>query len=399
MERILIIHNYYQQPGGERTAVRAQISLLQQQGHDVLLYTEDNAEIKDYGLPQKALAIGRTIFSSKAYHQIQELVEQKRPAVAHIHNVFPLISPAIYHGLRQTGIPIVQTIHNFRFLCPNSFFFTQGQICERCKYGNTLNAIRYRCYRESYFASALYALSIGGHRKRGTFQQIDRFIALTEFAAQKLVESQFTTRDKIAILGNFLPEPLPPPGFFDDHEPYVIFMGRLSAEKGVDTLIKAMAGVPNLKLKVLGVGPEAERLQALGQQLQGRVEFLGFVAGEKKWELLRRALAVVVPSVWYEHFPLTILESFAAATPVLASKLGSLPHIIREGETGLFTQPNDVKDMQSKLRFLAANPQKSLKMGQAARAEVEARFVASVHYERLMQIYDEVQLVSKGSAR
>lgn len=387
LERVLIIHNDYKQAGGERTAVKAQISLLQQQGHPLSFYSADNADFDHYTFAKKVRTIPRTIFSRQTYREIRELVRNERPAVAHVHNVFPLISPSVYQGLRESGIPIVQTIHNFRFLCPNSLFFTQGKICERCKFGNTLPAIRYRCHRNSVVSSSLYALSIGIHRKSGTFEHVDRFIALTEFAAQKLIESQFTTRDKISVLGNFLPDPLPPVGAFDHHDPYVIFIGRLSAEKGVSTLIKAMSGLPNLKLKILGTGPEAETLEALAQQETGKVEFLGFVTGQKKWQLLRRALAVVVPSLWYEHLPFTILESFAVGTPVLASNLGSLAHIIREGQTGLFTQPNNVEDMQSKLRFLAANPQKIVKMGQTARAEVETRFVASKHYEALMRIY------------
>lgn len=390
--KILMVHNYYQRPGGERVAVESQVALLHEHGHKVILYTRDNVEIGDYGVWRKAAFFPRAVYSRRAYREVRAMVARDRPQVAHIHNVFPLISPSVYRALKDAGVPVVQTVHNFRFLCPNALFYTRRQVCERCVGGNTLHAIRWRCYRQSYALSALYALTIGLHRRWGTFELVDRFIALTEFSAQKLVESGFTTWDKVTVLGNFLPDPLPEPGVHGKREAYVVCVGRLSPEKGVDTLIRAMADAPRLRLRILGDGSEMHRLQALARR-EGleREEFLGYVAGSRKWELMRRAVAMVVPSICYENFPLAILESFAVGTPVVASNLGSLPHIVGDEESGLLFESGDSRDLARKLSWLAAHPNEAAAMGRCGREIVETRYSARVHYERLMKIYAEVR--------
>jgi glycosyltransferase involved in cell wall biosynthesis len=321
---------------------------------------------------------------------LQAFVRDKRPDVAHVHNVFPLISPSVYRALRKAGIPIVQTVHNFRFLCPNALFHTRGQICERCKYGNTLHAVRWRCYRKSYALSALYAVTIGLHRRWGTFKMIDRFIALTEFTAQKLVESGLTTADKITVLGNFLPDPLPAPGSFEHREPYIVYLGRLSPEKGVHVLLDALADIPEVTLKIAGDGPQKETLQTKVQKQGLQADFLGHVTGEKKSELLRRAMVAVVPSVCYETFSLAAIESMASGTPVVASDVGSLPFVVEDGKSGLLFRSGDSQDLRQKLAWLLAHPQQALTMGVYARIVVEQRYSASAHYTTLMEIYNSV---------
>ena len=389
--KILIVHNYYQQPGGERVAVEAQVALLRERGHRVILYTRDNAEIERYGLWRRANFFPEAVFSRKTYPEIRSLVANEHPDVAHVHNVFPLISPAVYWALKDAGVPIVQTVHNFRFLCPNALFFTHGQTCERCKHGNTLHAVRWKCYRKSYILSGLYAITIGLHRHWGTFQMIDCFIALTEFTAQKLLEKGIATRDKISVLGNFLPDPLPIPGSFERREPYVVYLGRLSSEKGAEILIEAIAGLPHLGLRVLGDGPQAKALQALVLQRRlHHVEFLGHVVREEKWNLLRRAMATAVPSVWYENFPFTVLESLAVGTPVVASNLGSLPYIVEDGKTGLLFRPGDKDDLQEKLAYLVTRTKEALAMGRYGRWMTERLCSADVHHDTLKSIYNQL---------
>jgi glycosyltransferase involved in cell wall biosynthesis len=389
--KILIVHNHYQQPGGEQMAVEAQVSLLRERGHRVILYMRNNAEIERYRLWQKAAFFPEAVFSRRTYHEIRTLIARERPDVAHVHNVFPLISPSVYRALKDSGIPVVQTVHNFRFLCPNALFYTHGRICERCKYGNTLHAVRWKCYRQSYILSGLYAFTIGLHRRAGTFNLIDRFIALTEFTAQKLVESRLTTQDKISVLGNFLPDPLPAPGSFDKREPYVVYLGRLSTEKGVEILLDAVTGLPDLRVKIAGDGPQTGVLQTIARQ-QGlqQVEFLGRVVGDEKWELLRNATAVVVPSVWYEAFPFAPLESMGVGTPVLASDLGSLLYVVEDGKSGLLFRAGDSQDLREKLAWLVQHPSEALQMGRYGRQVVEKRFSASAHYEELMHIYSSL---------
>ncbi len=389
--KILLVHNYYQQQSGEYTAVESHKSLLNQRGHTVLTYIRDNKEVDNYTIPQKTAFFGNALWSRNTYSEVRDLVNAERPDVAHVHNVFPLISPSVYRALKDAGVPVVQTVHNFRFLCPNGLFYTHGQICERCKHGNTLHSVRYKCYRESYLLSSLYALSIGMHRRLGTFNLIDRFIALTEFTAQKLVENGVADLQKITILGNFLRDPLPEPGLPEQRKPFVIFIGRLSREKGVDILIRAVADLPGLNLKILGDGPQTEALHEIANQRHiSNVNFLGYMSGAEKWRLLGQALASVMPSVWYEHLPFSILESFATGTPALASRLGSLPSIVEEGFTGLLFRPGDSMDLRDKLAWISAHPDQALEMGRNGRLTVEERYSEDSHYERLVAIYQQL---------
>ncbi len=219
---------------------------------------------------------------------------------------------------------------------------------------------------------------------------IDRFIVLTEFTAQKLVESGLTTADKITVLGNFLPDPLPAPGSFEYREPYIVYLGRLSPEKGVHVLLDALADVPEVTLKIVGDGPQKETLQTKVQKQGLQADFLGHVTGEKKSELLRRAMVAVVPSVCYETFSLAAIESMASGTPVVASDVGSLPFVVEDGKSGLLFRSGDSQDLRQKLAWLLAHPQQALTMGVYARIVVEQRYSASAHYTTLMEIYNSV---------
>ncbi len=389
--KVLVIHCRYRQPAGEAAAVRAHIDLLRQHGHEVILYTRDNREIDQSGIGRKAVIGLETVCSKRTVREIEALVERERPDVAHVHNVFPLISPSAYTAPARAGVPVIQTVHNFRFLCPNGLFYTHGRICERCKHGNVLHAMRWRCYRNSSTLSALYALTIGLHRWLGTFRTIERFIALTPFTAQKLVEGGIATEDRIRVLGHFLPSPLPEPGSPARPAPRIVFLGRLACEKGVDVLVDAMSDLPDVALTVLGDGPLEQSLQATCRDTGLRnVEFLGYVGGEEKWRHLRGAAASVVPSVWYETFCLAAVESLAMGTPVVASNLGSLPYVVEDGKSGLLFEPGDSLDLRRKLRWLLENPGQAAAMGRFGRQTVETRYSAEAHYRGLMALYSEV---------
>lgn len=389
--RILVVHNDYQQAGGERVAVRAQIDLLRAFGHEPLLYWRDSAAINDFSALQKAAFFPRTIYDPSVYREVTDLVRRERVSVAHVHNVFPLISPAVYRALHDEGVPIVQTLHNFRFLCPNGLFYTRGQVCERCKGGNTLHAVRLRCFRDSYALSALYAAAIAVHRRMGTFGLIDRYLALTEFGRRKLIESGLVGADRVSVLGNFLPQELPELAARRRHSPYVLYMGRLSQEKGPGMLIEAMALVPELELKVLGEGPELAPLRARAAQLGlTKVAFLGHVTGPAKWALLQEALATVVPSMCYETFSVTALESLASGTPVVASAIGSLPALVEPGRSGWLVPPGDVGALGATLRAVLSERAEAERMGRLAADQVRERYGPRSHYNALMGTYAEV---------
>lgn len=389
--KVLLCHNYYQQPAGERVAVEAQVSLLKSRGHEVLLYTEDNTTITGYGVRQKVGFFPGTVFSWHTYEKVRKLVRLERPDVAHVHNVFPLISPSLYLALDVESVPIVQTIHNYRFLCPNGLFYIQGKVCERCKRGNTLHAVRWRCYRNSYLLSGLYGLTIGLHRRLRTFERIGRFIAPTEFVAQKLSESGLVGPGKVSVLGHFLSNPLPEPGLFNQRNRYLVFLGRLSPEKGLWTLVEAFGDLPGLEVKILGDGPLLGALRDyVDRHGLKTVKILGFVVGEERFRVLRQALASVVPSQFYEVFPFSVLESLAVGTPVIASDGGSLPYLIKDGQNGLIFQAGNSRDLQEKVLSLANDPDKVLMLGRRGRRLVEEKYSSSTHYDALMKIYAQV---------
>lgn len=388
--KILVIHNDYQQPGGELLAVNTEVELLRKHDQLVIEYRRNNSEILHYGTQEKASFIASALYSRRTYTAIRQLAATTRPDIAHVHNVFPLISPSIYVALHDAGVPIVQTLHNYRLLCPNALFFTGGKVCERCIHGNTLHAVRWKCYKESQLLSALYALSIGWHRAKRTFGVINRFVALTEFTAKKMVEGGLATPSQITVIGNFIQDPLPAPGSFAGRQPYIVYLGRLAPEKGVDVAIKAMQNLPELRLKIAGDGPIAPALAEMAKDLGlGNVEFLGFVAGDQKWTLLQHATAVVIPSTWYEGLPFAALESLTAGTPIVASRLGSLPYVIEDGKSGLLFEAGNANDLKEKLTWLNNHISAVGSMGQYGRQVAETSYSADAHYEKLMDLYKE----------
>lgn len=397
--KILLCHNFYQQAGGEDVSVLALKALLEEKGHRVIFYAEDNREIEKYGALQKIGFFSRTLFSARTYRRLRRIAAQENPDIAHVHNVFPLLSPALYVALKQAGIPIVQTIHNYRLMCINGLFLRDGRICERCKGGNFLSGIRFKCYRNSYTLSGLYSLAIGGHRQWGTFNRIDRFIALSQFAAVKIVESGLADMQKISVLENFLPRPLPEYGAPELGNPYIAYIGRLSDEKGIFTLLEALRGIASLRLKVMGSGPLEEVMQSYirDHRLQN-VEMLGFVDGEEKYRILRGALCCVVPSECYENFPYAVLESAAVGTTVVASRIGGLVTIVSDGETGFLFTPGSSAELRGKLELLVANRETAVRMGRKAQHWVETKYTPDAHYDKLIKIYRDLAQKSLSAA-
>lgn len=389
--KILIIHNQYQQAGGEKTAVEAQVQLLRQHGHEVILYLRDNDEIKGFNFWQKINFVFQTIFSMRTVRDLTRIIRAEKPQIAHVHNVFPLISPSVYRVLRKNKVPVIQTIHNFRFLCPNGLFYTHGHICERCTMGNMLSAVRWRCYRGSRLLSALYAFSISLHRRLRTFNKIDGFITLNPFTSQKLVEGGVASAEKIEVIGNCITLP----SFSPENEKQsadAVYIGRLSAEKGLMTLQESVRLLPGLRLHIAGSGPLETllRQKAAALGLDDRVIFDGFVTGDRKWKLLSDARMVIIPSECYEQFPVTALEAMAAGTAIVASEIGGLPSIVRHGVNGLLAQPGNAADLAEKMQVLMNDPALAQEMGRNGRRMVETQFSAEAHLEKLLLFYQKV---------
>lgn len=386
--KILQIHNFYMIPGGECSVVRAEKRLLESRGHEVVQFAYDSGDIEDYSWARKSVAFAQIPYNIQASRKLSRFLEKNEPDIAHVHNVFPLLSPSVYVTLKRHGIPVVQTVHNYRFLCPNGFFYTQGRICEDCMQRGFISAVRKRCMRDSAGVSLLYASAIWYARKSGNiFRNIDRFIALNRFSADKLTAGG-VPGGKIRVCGNFVEK------FFDAPSPkksYILYLGRLSVEKGLRTLFTALRKVPGVRLKLAGIGPLEQELRGYVDANPGMdVEFIGYVKGDDKERQVREAICTVMPSEWYENFPISVAESLAMGTPVVASRIGGLPEMIEHEQTGLLFTPGDAEELARCINRLVMNKATTERLAKNAVDSAARLFSAEVHYRQLMEIFREI---------
>lgn len=383
--KILQLHNHYRIAGGEDAVVQRERRLLQLQGHQVIALERSNTEADDRPAWRRARLLPETFFSTASYRQVRDLCRRERPDVAHVHNVFFLLSPSVYYALDHEGVPIVQTCHNFRFLCANALFYVGGEVCERCMGGNYAHAVIHRCYRDSRAQSLAMAATLAWHRYVGHWwDRIDAFIALSEFSRRKLIEGGLP-EERVYLKPNFLHNHRAPRFESDD---YAVVMGRLHPEKDVQTAIEAFQHVPHLRLLVLGEGPLLEPLKALAQRLGLRhVEFRGLVSGEDRFDILRRAKLLILPSRCYENFSVSVLEAYSMGKPVVASRIGAIAELVEDGVTGLLFEPGDPADLAQRIRQLVDAPERIVQMGWAAHARFEGRFTENTNYRLLMDIY------------
>ena len=386
--RILLVHNRYQShaPSGEDIVFDEECQLLREHGHEVIAYERHNDDIKNFSLQQKVTLLWQMNWSKKSYREIRELICRKKPDVAHFHNTFPLISPSAYYACQDGDVPVVQAFHNFRFFCPSGLLFSHGHVCEECLQHGPWRSMKHGCYRGSKIQTLPLATMLWFHQWKGTWtQQIDVFIALTEFAREKYIQAGLPA-DRIVVKPNFMNYP-PEPCY--EHQGYATFLGRLTPEKGVETLLAAWKKLTDVPLKILGDGAQRAELEEIVQQERlSNVEFLGRLPHTECMRWLRSARFLILPSIVYEGFPLTIREAFACGKPVVASRLGAMAAIIEDGKTGLLFEPGNPDDLTAKVRQLMENEYAVIKMGKAARAEFEAKYTAEKNYEMLMEIYE-----------
>jgi len=384
--KVLQLHNLYRIPGGEDAVVHQERMMLQEHGHRVVAFERSNAETDHWPFQHRAALPLRMMFSMESYRMVRALCRRERPDVAHVHNVFFVLSPSVYYALDHEGVPIVQTCHNFRFLCANALLNVGGKICERCKSGNYFHAVVHRCYRGSRWQSLGMAVTLACHRYLGRWwDRIDAFIALSEFSRGKLLEGGLPA-DRMFLKPNFLERALVPSFESDD---YAIVMCRLQEEKDVATAVEAFRHLPGLRLMVLGDGPLLEPLKALAERLGLRnIEFRGFVGGEARFDLLRRAKLLVLPSRWYESFSVSVLEAYAMGKPVVGSRIGSIAEVVQDGVTGLLFEPGQPEDLAQKIRQLTGQPDRLVEFGRAARRCFEDRFTKEINYHQLMDVYE-----------
>lgn len=384
--RVLVVHNAYQHRGGEDSVVESEVDLLRSRGHPVETYLRDNDDIG--GMSTAALA-QQTLWSRRSAEELATLIHRFRPDVVHVHNTFPLVSPAVYWAADRLGVPVVQTLHNFRLMCLNALFLREDRVCEDCQGRLPWRGVARGCYRGSRPASAVLAGMLTLHRGLGTYQhKVTRYIALNGFCRDKFIEGGLPA-DRVVVKPNFVEAPPEATG----ERSGLLFVGRLSAEKGVDTLAQAMHRLPDGALRVAGDGPQREVLVGAP-----RTTLLGSLQKQAVMAEMNAASALVIPSIWYENFPRTIVEAYANGLPVIASRIGALADIVHDGDTGLLFAPGDAGDLAGKLRWALEHPDEMRAMGRRARARYEAEFTPEVNHRQLLAIYEEARQAKASGA-
>jgi glycosyltransferase involved in cell wall biosynthesis len=384
---IILVHNSYQQLGGEDVAFEQETELLRRGGHRVVVYRRSNSEIDSHsGLLRLGLA-KRVVWASDTRDEVAHLIRRERPELVHIHNTFLMISPSVYSACRDAGVPVVQTLHNYRLLCPDANLLRNGQTCDQCVRGTLLHSVIHGCYRDSRPSTAILALMLAVHRMRQTWtRMVDCYIALSEFAAQKFVEGGLPAH-KLVVKPNFVH---PDPGVRKGSGEYAVYIGRLSSEKGADTLLQGWKHVRGrVPLLVIGDGPLREEL---GREFRhdSRVTFCGLLSRAEVLAAMKGARFLVVPSRCYENFPLTIAEAYACGVPVIATCMGAMQELVVHGRTGLLFRPGDAEHLAESVEWAWSHPADLKRIGDECRAEFQFKYSAERNYELLMAIYERI---------
>ncbi len=384
--KILLAHNFYRSsaPSGEDAVYRNERSLLEAH-FEVVRFEKFNDDLDDSTAAKKIGLALSGAWSKATYDELGRLIRKTRPDVAHFHNTFPQITPSAWAACQENGVPVVQTLHNYRYICPGALLQREGEPCEDCLRGSLVNALRHRCYRDSLTATAAQGWMIARNRWNGSFRaRVDRYIALTGFAAERLSMGGLP-RERIVIKPNFLPD-APEAGTGEGG--YAIYTGRLSQEKGVRTLLKAWSKISaDIPLKLAGDGPLRNELEAYVKEKRIKAEFLGYCDRERIIELVGNAALQIVPSEWYEGFPMVILEAYACGTPVLASRIGSLDEVVEEGVTGHKFTPGNVDSLAETVDKLLANPEGLRALRPRVRQRFLSEYTAEANLRRITDLY------------
>jgi glycosyltransferase involved in cell wall biosynthesis len=335
--------------------------------------------------------INRAFYSREARAKLAKLIADTKPDIAHVHNIAFLLTPSIFYALADAGIPVVQTLHDFKLLCPATLFLRNGEVCDLCTGGKFYNAVRWRCKWGSLPASLIICLEAYLYRWLRTYhRKVDRFLAPSKFLRQKMVEAGMPA-EKIIHLPNsinlerFKPSSIP--------GEYGLYIGRLSCEKGVQTLLKACALCPDMPFRIAGEGPLEADLRAYASENHLlNVEFVGYLAGEKLFEMIRKASFVVVPSECYDNSPLACYEAMSLGRPVIGAEIGGIPELVQDGETGLLFEPRNPDDLAEKMRLLNNRPDLRVVWGGNGRRMVETNYNPDDHYQTILAIYEELLL-------
>ena len=390
--RILQVHNAYQIPGGEDVVVANEKKLLEMNGNEVFSYSRNNDELKTMNAFQKLLIPFTAVYSFKTYRDVKKLIRENKIDIVHVHNTLMVVSPSVFYAAFHCHVPVVQTLHNFRMLCPAGSYFRGDRICEECSEKGLQCSLKYGCYRGSKAQTFVSAAILKIHRMLGTYRKVN-FICLTEFNREKLSRlneggKQIVDMKKVYIKPNFtFQEGIS--GEVQKAGDYFLVVGRVEALKGIDVVVKAFEKIPDQKLIVAGDGPMMAEMKAyIKDHNMSNVKFAGYLDKAKVQEKYRGAKAVIMASQCYEAFAMTIAEAYSNAVPVIAGNVGNLANMVEEGVTGIKFVYDSPDDLAAKI--LKYNTMDIAKMKQNAKTFYEKRLKPEDNYRILEEIYHKI---------
>jgi glycosyltransferase involved in cell wall biosynthesis len=406
--KILHVSNFYYERGGDCTYLFSLMKLLEKKKHKNIVFSMHHPqnfssvydkyfvsyinyaeEFKNMSFYSSFKVLCRTIYSVEARKKIEKIINDTKPDIAHLQNIHHHITPSVFYALKKHDIPIVWTLHDYTLICPNTLFLCRGHICEKCKTNKFYWPIIERCKKNSLGASTVAAIETIMHRIMNVYRLVDFFITPSDFLRNKLIEYGFK-RNKIIRLNNFIDAEL-----YNEKRSmgnYYVYVGRLTEEKGIKTLIDAALKVDSGRLKIIGDGPLKDELFSYTHYKKGnnKIEFLGYRTKEEVIRFLSNCKFMVLPSECYENFPYSVLEAFACGKTVIGSRIGGIPELVKDRETGITFEAGNVDDLSLKIEYLMNNSHESLRLGQNARGFVEQKLNAEKHYQELIKIYQSV---------
>lgn len=384
-ERVLIVHNYYQLPGGEDTVVANEKKMLDSNGHTVVFYTRNNSELEKLGIIQKFLFPFSIIFNIKTYKDARKIIKNQKINIVHVHNTLSLVSPAVYYAARSMKVPIVQTVHNFRLICPGAIFYRNGNICEECVTKGLICAIKYKCYRGSRIQTLACVINMKIHRMTGIYKKIN-YICLTDFNKGKLLKLKCIPKDKVFVKPNFIQQN----GEFvpsDNRADQFVFAGRLEKIKGIDFLLEAwkQMGKNTPKLIICGVGPMKDWCMKFINENMLNAEMKGYVPNAEVRRIISKSKALIFPTQLYEGFPMSIVEAFSTGTPVICPNFGNAGNIVSDQVTGYKYKKGSHDSLISAIRKV------DNKIFESTYKEFLEKYTEEYNYKLLMDIYEEAK--------
>lgn len=382
-QKVLIVHNYYQIPGGEDTVVANEKKLLEDHGHEVVLYTRHNSELNSLTKFQKILLPFSTIFNGKTYREVKELIKKEDIEIVHVHNTLNMVSPSVYYAAFSCKVPVVQTVHNFRLLCPGATFFRDGHVCEECLEKGLSCAVKHKCYRGSRVQTLACVVSMIIHRILGTYKKLN-YICLTDFNKEKLLHLKQIKEEKIFVKPNFTTEIDCRISDFQKKN-QMIYVGRLEEIKGVDVLLRAwhILGDEGPQLIMCGTGPMKEWCENyIAEHSMKNVTLAGFVKNDKVRQMIAESKALILPTQVYEGFPMTILEAMSVGTPVIGSKIGNVGTLIKDNVNGICFRYDSAEELAKAVEKIDVSQESVLEC-------YEELYSVEANYIKLKDIYDK----------